>query len=444
MRLQAQTPDKLDYQVGPYRFDMFADSLGPLQSWANPDRDRIGLFGFAAEDFRAVKDSQPLAFESVRGGVTGEPFEDFTFFGGFVLDEELAKDPSYSGKKWRGLAGDVDQAFACYSRDRFTAIAGRFGGFWGTGRSLVFAPEQKLDGFGYSVRWGRLGLSYRIGALDGLSPDADSVAQYEPRWVAAHRFDLHLSDAWRIGLFETVVFGGPGRQIDPFYLNPLIFMHGSQLNENLNDNTMVGVDFDFQAKRVLLYGQALVDDLQVDNKEQSDKEPNQIGLLLGGYFTDLFDLFDVQASYERVSNWTFNQVHPRNRYLNDSRPIGNVLGNDYDRATLELVHWWHSRLNSSVNLAYTRRGEGQIEADWTEPWMDVEGDYSEPFPTGTVQKTASVALGLSGYLTDFAFADFEAGVDFVKNYGHAVGDDRDLPFVRLYLSTFLLSALNVN
>ena len=441
---QALSLDKLDYQVGPYRFEMFSDSLDPFGAWLASPSNQLQLFGFVAEDYRATKESQPISYESLRGGLTGEPFKNLSVYADFVLDEELAKDSAYSGKKWRGLAGDVDQAFVAYSGNRFTGVAGRFGGFWGPQRSLIFSRAQKLDGIGYSLRWGRLGISYRLGALDGLNPDEDDVDQYLPRWVAAHRFDVHLSDAWRVGLFETVVFGGPGRQMDLFYLNPLIFMHGAQLNENLNDNTMVGLDFDFQSGRMLLYGQFLIDDLQVDNQRQGDQEPDQIGVLGGGYWPSFIDKTDLKLEYERVSNWTFNQMHDWNRYLNDGRPIGDAIGNDYDRAVLEVIRWWQPRLNSTLHLSYTRRGEGRIEADFSQPWLDVEGDYSEPFPTGTVEKTATLSLGLAGYLKPFAFVDFKAGVDKVRNLNHVDGDDRSLPFVRLYLSAFLLSGLNLD
>jgi hypothetical protein len=441
---QAFSLDKLDYQVGPYRFEMFADSLDPFGRWLGSTPNQLQAFGFVAEDYRAVKESRSAGYESLRGGFTGEPFKNVSIYADFILDEELAQDSTYSGKVWRGLAGDVDQAFVTYTGDRFAGIAGRFAGFWGPQRSLIFSREQKLDGIGYSVRWGRLGISYRLGALDGLNPDEHDVDQYRPRWVAAHRFDVHLSDAWRVGFFETVVFGGPGRQLDLFYLNPLIFMHGAQLNENLNDNTMVGIDFDFQSGRMLLYGQFLIDDLQVDNQSQSDQEPDQIGLIGGGYFPNLIDKTDLKLEYERVNNWTFNQIRDWNRYLNDGRPIGSTLGNDYDRAVLELIHWWRPQLNTTLHLGYTRRGEGRIEAEYSRPWLDVEGDYSEPFPTGTVEKTATMSLRLSGYLTPFAFVDLQAGVDRVRNLNHIDGDDRSLPFVRLYFSAFLLSALNLD
>jgi len=445
LRHEVLHPNSFDYQVGPFSTDQFESSLGPFDSWLNESTEKLHLFGFASEDFRCALYARATGYESFRAGVRGQPFDRVSIYADFILDEELAKDPFYSGKKWRGFAGDVDQAFASFESARFNLLVGRFGSFWGPQRSLIFSPQQKLDGLAYTVRWGKLAVSYRLGALDGLNPDEDPVAQFEPRYIAAHRFDWHFSDRLRTGLFETVVFGGPGRQIDLFYLNPLIFFHGSQLNEKLNDNTIVGFDFDIQPLTGLkTYGQLVLDDIQLDNKSRGDREPDEYGVLVGGYLADLWANTDIRFEYQRVTNWTFNQMHARNRYLNDGHPIGSVAGNDYDLAEVSLIYWWRELLQSSISLSYGRQGEGRIDAPWTQPWVESNGDYAEPFPTGVVEKTATVSLGLKGLVVGRAYVDFEAGVDWVRNRAHISGDNPTLPFVKLYLSIFGFSRAGLN
>jgi hypothetical protein len=443
-RFEAVTPDRLDYQLGPYPTDRLKCRLGPFEKWRTIPDNQLQLFLFAEEDFRAVKDNRNRALESIRGGLVGQPWKRVSVYADFVLDEKLARDPDYTGKKWRGLAGDIDQAYVAWTDRRLTAMVGRFGGFWGVRESLLFSPDQKLDGLTYSFRWGRLAVSYRLGSLDGLHPDNHDGDLFEPRYIAAHRFDFHFSPQLRVGLFETVVFGGPGRQIDLFYLNPLIFFHGSQLNDDLNDNTMVGFDFDLNPTAgVQVYAQVLVDDIQLDNQSQGDKEPDQIGVVAGGYMTDIMTQTDLEFQYQRVTNWTFNQMHERNRYLNDGSPIGSVLGNDYDLISLKLTRWFEEQFALSLNFSSIRRGEGRIDAEFTQPWIAASGDYSEPFPTGVVWKTATASVGLRGFLSEFGFVDLEAGVQNVKNFDNVAGDDRTLPFVRIYLSGFLMSGFGL-
>lgn len=444
-RLDALMLDRFDYQIAPYRTDRWSDDLGPFKPLDKIRGDKLLLGVFATEKMRAAKLEKATGFEKLRGMVAGQPLKHLSVYGSFMLDEELARDPNYTGKKWRGLAGNVHQAFIAFNSERFDLIAGRFGGFWGPRRSLLFSTGQNLDGFAYSFRWGRLVISYRLAHLDGLTPERDGVAAFENRWVAGHRYDFHFSPKLTVGLFETVVFGGAGRQLELFYLNPLIFFHGTQLNEGLDDNTMVGFDFSYKPKAgVKIYGQILVDDLQLDNKVASDKEPDQLGILGGAYLADVIEKTDVRFEYSRVSNWMFNQRFERNRYTNDGSPIGGALGNDYDLVELSIIHWLDEYLSVSANLKYWRQGEGRVDAEWTMPWLEVEGDYSEPFPTGVVQKTLTASIGAKGFLYEHFFFSLDAGVDRVRNRFHIEDNNESLPFVNLTISGFLLPSVAID
>ena len=446
VRVQATDPRKLDYQIGPYRIDQFRMAGKPFTGLRYLQGSKITVFGFAAEDFRSVKDARAEAYESLRGGFAAVPYQNTFVYASFTLDEALAKDPDYNGKVWRGLAGDVDQAFVVYQKSKFTLLAGRFAGFWGPQKSLIFGKHQKLDGLAYTMRFGRIVVSYRLAQLNGFNPDVvDTVGLFQNRYIAAHRVDVHLRDNLCIGGFEAVLFGGAGRTIDAFYLNPLLFLHGTQLNKGTNDNTVIGFDFSWQPWRnYSLYGQVLIDDLQIDSETAADKEPAEYGVIGGIYAANVLPHIDLKAEYTRVTNWTFNQMLPRNRYLNDGKPIGDVRGNDYDLAQLWVYYWfWPRHLRCNLSASYYRQGEGRITADWTSPWSDAEGDYDEPFPTGIVEKTMTFSAGVRGFVGEHGFVDIEAGLDRVTNRFHIEGEDKTLPFVKLTMSAFIFSPLDV-
>lgn len=444
-REEALTRDLYDFQLGPYELDTARFSFGPFSDFATTTDTRVAVFGFASEDFAARRQVSPRGYESLRAGGLGQPHPNVFVYGSFVLDEALADDPDYYGKQWRGLAGDVEDAFVHVSLGNLRATAGRFSSFWGIRNSMLLASHSHLDGFGYTYRWGRVAISYRLARLDGLSPERDSVAQFENRFFAAHRFDFHFSPQIRLGVFEAVIFGGPGRQIDLFYLNPFIFFHGSQLNEGSNDNTLAGLDFTAKPWNGLkLYGQLMIDDFQIEKSSQGDQEPDQYAVVAGLYAVNVFPQVDVRAEYSRVTNWTFNQVLERNRYLYNGKPLGAADGNDYDRMQVSAIRWLNEAFAVRVTTAYRRQGEGRITDDWTSPWLEVNGDYGEPFPTGTVEKRFSFSAGCEGFLRDFLYIDLEAGADLVRNAAHVSGDDRTLPFFRVRLSAFLNSMLQLD
>ncbi|MGD8921731.1 MAG: hypothetical protein PVH24_00655, partial [Candidatus Zixiibacteriota bacterium] len=146
--IDASQVNTYDYQLGPYRFDNQDFILGPFEPYRAIEPNSLMLFSFLTEDFRSIKRAPSVGYESFRGGALGRPLKNVFVYGKFVLDEQRAEDPDYTGKKWRGLAGDVEEAFVNYSSDKFSLTVGRFGSFWGPRNSLVLSYSEPLDGFG--------------------------------------------------------------------------------------------------------------------------------------------------------------------------------------------------------------------------------------------------------------------------------------------------------
>ncbi|HKK20824.1 MAG TPA: hypothetical protein VJ983_05065, partial [candidate division Zixibacteria bacterium] len=204
LRQEALVHDRFDYQLGPFCDVGSRFSYGPFEYLRAIPPKQLRLFGFAAEDYGSSKLRHPFGYESYRGGLAANPFDHFFVYGNFVLDQRKAEDLYYSGKKWRGLAGGVEQAFVSYQSGSFHMMFGRFASFWGPRESLVLAATNDLDGLAYSVHWGHLVFSYRLARLDGDNAMTDSGAVFQNRYFAGHRLDLHLTDNLRLGLFETV------------------------------------------------------------------------------------------------------------------------------------------------------------------------------------------------------------------------------------------------
>lgn len=444
-RRDALTVDHFSYQLGPYTTENSQFDFEPFEELGTLQPDEIRLFSHLAEDFVAKRNASPETFENISIGLAAQPHERLFIHACFRLDERRAQEDTYTGKKWRGLAGQFENAYVRYTRGRFEATLGRFASFWGPRNSMALAGNVSMDGLGYRFRWGRLIFSYRLARLDGLSPDRDGVDQFENRFFAGHRLDVRLADWLNLALFETAIFGGPGRQVDMYYLNPIIFYHASQLNHDMDDNTFVGFDFSIKPKPgVKLYGQLLVDDLQVDDREQSDQEPSQLGLIVGAYLADILNNIDLKTEYSRVNNWTFNQVNPRNRYTYDDQLIGGALGNDYDLLATTVTHWHSNQLAFLASVRHMRQGQGSPTAEWSTPWMLAAGNYDEPFPTGTVEITTTAAVGFKAFFFDHVFASLESGINWIDNFEHMDGASRRQPYVKLFISSFVSKSIGVD
>lgn len=432
---------KLPYEHGPL---LLADSLVRrfrLHERTPPDKHHLRFRADGGSSVALRHAARSSALEHLRGTLLASPVSRLQCYASFSIDEALARSSEYTGKKWRGFAGEIEQAYAVWHAPRTSIFVGRFAEFWGDQQSLFLSARQGLDGFAYRFRWGRLTLSYRFASLNGENPDTDTVTEFSNRFFAGHRLDIDLGRSVRLGLMETVIYGGPGRQFDWAYLNPILFYHGSQLNEDVNDNTIIGFDLTCRPlPRTRLFAQFLLDDFQIDNEARGDQEPTEAALLVKADAFAIAPHVDLQASYTRVTNWTFNQIDPRNRYTHNDQLLGAAEGNDYDLSRLAVSRWLGEGLQSSLIVSYRRAGEGRVAAFWSEPWIaDSSGNYTEPFPTGVVARTTELSLNLKGRLLRSCFVDLSAGQRWERNVDHQSGLHRTGFFAHLTIE--LTSAL---
>ncbi len=443
----AKRPDRLEYTVAPYRLLELPATVPMIKQAYNLHGDRLRPFLFATEDFTSRKYTRAEGYEYLRGGVMTTLSPHWSLYADFILDEQLADDPDYTGKKWRGLAGEVENAYLAGNYGGVDIIFGRFGAGWGpAAQSLVLSPTAStMDALSVRVRWNRFYFTYQAGKLDGSQIGGDSTVSYINRYFVGHRIDFRAVGQLYIGLFETVIFGGEGRSYEAAYLNPINFYHAWQLNEDTDDNTFLGFDMRYYlGNRHKWYAQMLFDDFQIDDEEQGDQEPNEVGVLCGIQSLGWFGDYDFKVEYLRITNRTFNQKTPYNRYLNRDRLIGHPFGPDGERLDISCTRWFSPIRRARLELSYQRRGEGRVDDDWTEPWLEIEGAYDEPFPTGTVETTFTGALSFAGFVRDIAYVDITAGIERIENYDHIPDDDRTVPFINARLTVILSSVLRLS
>lgn len=413
--------------------------------------ESVRLFGAATEKSSIRRHHRGDDLPLITGGYVYRPGDHFGILTFFNLDRAKAVDPDYTGKKYRGLAGDLETAAMFFNKGRISITLGRQRVFWGPQpvNLLISKTAQPLDLLNGSYNHGRISMNFIFARLDTSRPDSLDLERYpkrsfkDNRYLAAHRLDIRFHRRFRLGLFETIIYGGEGRPPEIYYLNPLQFFHSAQLNEYVDDNTTLGFDFTFLfGKGISGYGQVLVDDFQIDNKQQGDQEPDEIGLMFGLFKTGKIGSFipDFKAEYVRLTNRTYHQRDPRNRYLFRNKLIGHPLGPDADSVSIKARFWPSSSFYTEIEFASRRRGEGSIYNFWDEPWLDAEGKYSEPFPTGVVEKSFLIALRAKGYLPfwrytrDHIFISIDAGWGKIYDHQNIPGITRTVSHITLALT----------
>src|SRR5205085_1602448 len=186
--------------------------------------------------------------------------------------------------------GGVGAAVANYARrDPLAAIDS-------TGL-LLSANPYGLDHVAVSVGSARL----HVAAIATQLDDRDSLGSVVHRFMMQHRLVV-APGRWSVALWEGSVLAGRDRSFEPWYLNALTAGILEQWNNGGNVNSFVGLDFEHRAP-VSIFGQLMLDDIQVDRGGATDQKPVSYALtagVRGGIRAAAWRVY-----YTRVTNLTY-------------------------------------------------------------------------------------------------------------------------------------------
>lgn len=355
------------------------------------------------------------------------------------FDQNKLDDSLYVGKKWRGIAGFTEQAYLSIGSARFRCKIGRDFLRWGLGQksTLLFSDHSRpLDQFLASAELGPFRYSFLTTKLDDWklsSKWADSLGNPSAsRFVSAHRLDAKLANGKiHFGITEAIVYGGVHKTLEWAYLNPFLFFHGEQMNQAGEGNTLGTVDLlVFPSRNFQWYGSLLIDDLQIEKTGPGDLEPAEWGLISGFSWTDPFLISGAVlfGEYARVANRTYKTPRPWETLLHRNEPLGYLYGNDVEVMELGWRHWIGGDANLEMAYSSIRKGEGSLFTPWDAPWeqSSVEEGYSEPFPTGVVEKTTQWIFRFQYFFQRHWGLEGELRSGKIKNVFHQFGKNKEV------------------
>lgn len=456
----------------PWRYEQFArvaDSLGPRRNTAaerfwlqriNPlatisakAYPKLLVGGRVLENAGSMSNTDRRSRLALRSHLGIFPDRHLALYNVINLDQNLGDDPNYIGKRWRGFTGFTEQAYALLHFDKYLVKFGRDFIRWGRGRDatlLLSDYARPLDHLSAQLEFARARFTYIAAKLDRAPLADSSVARYSvdhaERYFTAVRTEAEVrKDRLRLGLTQFVVSGGPNRVFEWNYLNPFLIYHGEQLNDKQQGgNILVALDFIARPRLGMeLYGQLLIDDIQVEKRGRGDLEPNEIGYLLG--VEKAVNAATVGLEYTRVANRTYNTVREWEKFLLRRRPLAHFLGNDFDRWLLNTNLYAGRQVQLYFTAEWLRHGEGRIDSTFDRPWENstVEKGYREKFPFGVVERSWQFRFEARWHPQPGFFLALHGQYARFKNYSNRLGRDENARgvFVRFWWEKDWLIAL---
>ena len=348
-----------------------------------------------------------LAFELAAGHVVATTH--------LQLDTRLKYDPDWFGKKDRAIAGRTAEAYVAAQWRFGEVFFGRLDRNWGPAGIqglLLSANPYGLDHVAVSVGSARL----HVAAIATQLDDRDSLGSVVHRFMMQHRLVV-APGRWSVALWEGSVLAGRDRSFEPWYLNALTAGILEQWNNGGNVNSFVGLDFEHRAP-VSIFGQLMLDDIQVDRGGATDQKPVSYALtagVRGGIRAAAWRVY-----YTRVTNLTYRNEDSLQVPLYHALGTGRNF-DDYDQVTGTLGLLPRAGLLLTPEVTYLRQGEGDPRL----PHPVVSAYPTTPtILQGVVERTVRFAVTGAYAPSGRVGLSFDAGVHRITNFEHVSGDTR--------------------
>lgn len=232
--------------------------------------------------------------------------------------------------------------------------------FIGNGyRSLILSD--------YSAPYFFLKINTRVWKLNYQNIFAELIAEkknadqlYPKKYMTLHHLSLDLGDKVNIGVFESIISGGPGRGLELQYLNPIIFYKAVEQQVGSTDKALLGADFKWNIlHRAQLYGQLVINEFRIreilsGNGWWGNKQPIQ----LGGKLLDIGGIrnLDLQVEVNYVRPYSYQAKIIYTNYTNYQQPLAHPMGANLAEILGVLSYQPLPRLNIVGKIFYTVQG----------------------------------------------------------------------------------------
>ena len=193
--------------------------------------------------------------------------------------------------------------------------------------------------------------------------DMQNPIQDRKKHASIHFLDFQFTSYLNIGIFEGVVWQAKdknyNRGYDAEYLNPIIFYRPVEFSKHSPDNVLMGASFNAQLKTVTLYGQILLDDLNISR--QKDRDEN----FSGGFFQNKFAYqlgvkmsfngVNTLLEYNQAQPYTYAHKEPMQSYTHMNQSLAHPLGANF-KEVIALASYGKGKWKFSAKLALAKVG----------------------------------------------------------------------------------------
>jgi len=315
-----------------------------------------------------------------------------------ILNEPYGPDLLGTNYVRSSLSGRIFNSFVRYNNDLLSIQLGRSPVWWGQSwnHSIIQSGHAPAyDHLDLRMNFGFTQLEILAGQLGSESLNGLQIR----RNIAGHRLTwISETKIFLISFGELIIYTGINRGTELVYLNPAVPYFFNFLDGDLgvtdstdNDNSILFVTTRYTLRsNISLYGEILIDDFQIDDKNIQNSLGYKIGL--EGFFA-IFGLHTTgEIEWTRINTWTYINHGQFTSWQNRGHAIGFPYGPDLSSLHIQADMWVSDVLLFNVEADWLKKGSNTLSTEWAN--LDTKND---PFPKPHVTNHVLLATSLSWY-----------------------------------------------
>jgi len=277
--------------------------------------------------------------------------------------DSLSIYPNFNDKNVR-LRYSINHQF----NSLFNIQAGKGNNFIGDGyRSLLLSNNQAPYSYiKLTTKFGKVIYTNLYSTLYNLNDN-----NLNKKFSATHYLNVDINSSISIGIFESVLWqsriGAYNRGFEIGYLNPIIFYRPVEFSMGSNKgNALMGLNFAVKIKNHKLYGQFLLDDLNISRQKDSDEEnyssgffQNKYGYQLGVSFN--YKNLNYNLEYNQVQPYTYAHKIPFQNYSHINQALAHPLGANF-KEVINIVKFKKENFFISLSSKFIKIGLDSVNS----------------------------------------------------------------------------------
>ena len=224
--------------------------------------------------------------------------------------------------------------------------------------------------------------SYGTGTNNVLG---DIRIQYIPKFLVSHAIHLSFIKGFTLSLGESIVYSD---KLDPGFLIPFLLYKpydNNRSNYNINAGSNGQIFMQVSSRNIIpkthFYFTTFIDEVRISKFLNRNYSRNQLGYQTAVTINDLIlEYFGLSIEYTKVRPFVYYNLMPAQNYSNYNFPLGDWMGNNFDRITLISKYTPAPRVKLDLRYNYIRKGEaGSL-------WQQYLQEPQPPFLFGSVRK----------------------------------------------------------